>query len=152
MLLNPCLSKTRGKELEKKARILSCVEINCQTICDSRGEINVLDGQKQLPFPINRIFFVHGANGERGAHAHRDLFEFILPIVGSLSVEVDDGQWRDKIRISSRRKGLLIPPLIWAEQKNFSSDSVYAVLASEKYCEDDYIRDYDEFLRMTSVK
>ena len=101
-----------------------------------------------VPFPIERVFYLYDVPTEegRGAHAHREQHQFLICLSGSFDVEVNDGTERRKIHLNRPWKGLHVPPMIWAAEINFDPGSVCLVLASARYSEADYIRDYDEFL------
>ena len=108
-----------------------------------------LDDRSLLPFEVKRIYYLYGIpeNQERGAHAHKELFQLLLAASGSFRVELDDGKNTKKIFLTQPSPGVLIKPGIWRNLTDFSFGSVALVLASEYYTEDDYIRSYDEFLK-----
>jgi hypothetical protein len=99
------------------------------------------------------VFFLYDVPTEesRGAHAHRSLHQFIVCLSGSFDVAVDDGEFQARIHLNRPWKGLHVPPMIWAAEVNFDPGTVCLVLASELYQEDDYIRDYDEYLRLSGA-
>jgi len=115
----------------------------------SQNNITHLNHKTAVPFEIKRIYYLYGIpeNQERGAHAHKELFQLLLAASGSFNVELDDGKNKKKFFLNSPSKGLLIVPGIWRNLTDFSFGSVALVLASEYYTEDDYIRSYDEFLK-----
>lgn len=115
----------------------------------SQNNITHLNHKSVVPFEVKRIYYLYGVpeNQERGAHAHKELFQLLLAASGSFNVELDDGKNKKKIFLNSPSKGLLIFPGIWRDLKNFSSKAICLVLASEYYTETDYIRNYDEFLQ-----
>jgi len=123
-------------------------------ITDPRGNLTVVESNIQVPFEIKRAFFIYDVptGVDRGAHAHRTLFEFLICLSGSFDVSVDDGHHQRKIHLNRPWHGLLVPPLIWAAEVNFDPGSVCLVLASHHYDENDYIRDYQEFLTLNGVK
>ena len=112
------------------------------------GNISVIEGQKDLPFRPVRVFYIYDipAGEDRGGHAHRNCFQFIVAGSGSFEVALDDGNNKKNFSLNRPFYGLLIPPGIWAHQHNFSAGSVCMVLTSEKFSEDDYIRDYQQYL------
>jgi hypothetical protein len=122
--------------------------ININSIGDNRGQLSIIEGLRTIPFEIRRVYYLHDlAHGaERGGHAHRNLQQLIVPIVGSFDVYLDDGISKCIVNLNSPNEGLLIGNYIWREMKNFSPESVCLVLASEYYSEDDYFRKYEEFL------
>jgi hypothetical protein len=125
--------------------------IDFPKIIDSRGNLTALEGGKQIPFPIKRVYYLYDIPGgaERGGHAHRDLQQVIIAISGSFDVVLDDGLEKRTVHLNRASSGLFIDRLIWRELKNFSSGSVCLVLASEVYDEADYYRDYSQFLEAT---
>jgi hypothetical protein len=108
-----------------------------------------LDNRTSLPFEVKRIYYLYAIpeNQERGAHAHKELFQLLLAASGSFKVELDDGKSTKKLFLNQPSQGLLIKPGIWRNLTDFSFGSVALVLASEYYTETDYIRNYDEFLK-----
>jgi acetyltransferase-like isoleucine patch superfamily enzyme len=117
---------------------------------DLRGQLAVAEKGRHLPFVPCRAFFVFGVPSRevRGEHAHRTLEQFLICVNGECSVLVDDGRRREEILLQGPRTGVYVPPLVWAVQYRFSADAVLAVLASAPYDEADYVRDYEEFLRL----
>ena len=112
------------------------------------GNISPIENAKHLPFDIKRIFYLYDIPGgeSRGAHAHKECYQFLIPASGSFEVQMDDGISKRQVFLNRPYNGLLIPPSIWASELNFSSGAVCLVLASHYYTKEDYIRDYDEFL------
>ena len=134
----------------KKPSINDCKVVSLPKISDPRGNLTFLEGGNHIPFEIKRVFYLYDVPTEesRGAHAHRELHQFLICLSGSFDVALDDGEFQAKIHLNRPWKGLLVPPLIWAAEVNFDPGSVCLVLASEPYCPDDYIRDYTEFIRI----
>lgn len=116
---------------------------------DLRGNLSAGEIERDIPFVPKRVFMVYDVPSKfvRGEHAHRTCHQFLIAVSGSVNVVVDDGSKRSEITLSERGVGLHIPPMIWATQYKYSEDAVLLVLASEYYDQDDYIRDYEEFLR-----
>lgn len=116
---------------------------------DERGSLVALEAEKTVPFAIKRVYYIFGTqqNVARGFHAHKNLQQVAICVTGSCRMVLDDGRTREEVWLDSPIKGLLINDLIWREMHDFSEDCVLLVLASEYYDEDDYIRDYDDFLR-----
>ena len=112
-----------------------------------------LDNRTSLPFEVKRIYYLYAIpeNQERGAHAHKELFQLLLAASGSFTVELDDGKSTKKLFLNQPSQGLLIKPGIWRNLTDFSFGSVALVLASEYYTETDYIRNYDEFLKYRTM-
>lgn len=115
---------------------------------DRRGNLSVVEGLKDIPFHIARAYWVYDVPGgeSRGGHAHKQLKEFVIALSGSFTVTLDDGTQRREFHLNHPYQGLLIETGVWRTLDDFSSGAVCLVLASELYDEDDYIRDYDEFL------
>ena len=118
------------------------------------NNITHLNYKSTVPFEVKRIYYLYGIpeTQDRGAHAHKELFQLLLAASGSFIVELDDGKNTKKIFLNQPSQGVLIKPGIWRNLTDFSFGSVALVLASEYYTEDDYIRNYDEFLKYKDVK
>src|SRR3989338_6973826 len=131
-------------------RLLKCKLIDLPKMNDPRGNLTFIEGEKHISFPIKRVFYIYDVpTGEsRGAHAHHKLEQFLICISGSFDVEMDDGYNTKKIHLNRPWQGLYIPHLVWAAETNFDPGSVCVVLVSDNYNEKDYIRDYDEFLKI----
>lgn len=119
-------------------------------VTDLRGDLTVTELEKELPFPVRRIFFVYNVPNERvrGEHVHRELHEFVICLKGSVAVVVDDGNYRDEYVLDQPWLGLYLAPMVWRSLYKFTKDAVLAVYASHEYDPGDYIRDYEEFLKM----
>jgi hypothetical protein len=111
------------------------------------GNIAVIE-KDTLPFAVKRVYYLYDipSSAKRGGHAHLNLQQVLIAISGSFDVVLDDGKRRQTITLNKPDRGLLITTKIWRELENFSSGAVCLVLASEEFSEDDYIRDYDDFL------
>ena len=123
-------------------------------IADSRGSLSYAQFGDQLPFVPRRYFLLFNVpeGAIRGAHAHRDLEQFIVCVHGSCRVILDDGAHRDELRLESPDRGVYVPPMLWTTVVPDSRETAVIVLASAEYDSDDYIRDYDEFLAATSAR
>jgi hypothetical protein len=112
-----------------------------------KGNISVVENNKEIPFPIKRIYYLYDIPGgeDRGAHAHLELKQLIIAASGSFDIILDDGSVKRTVTLNRPYIGLLVVPGIWRELINFSSGAICMVLASEVYKEDDYIRDYNAF-------
>ena len=110
--------------------------------------ILTLSDKTYVPFDIKRIYYLYDIpqNSNRGAHAHKNLYQLILAAAGSFTIELDDGNKKKQFNLSRPSQGLIIVPSIWRNLTDFSSDAIALVLASEYYMETDYIRNYNEFL------
>ena len=115
---------------------------------DLRGSLTELS--EHFPFVPKRFFAVFNVPGKevRGEHAHRRCHQFMVCVSGSLWILLDDGQRREEIQLDSPAVGLYVPPMVWSVQYGYSQDAVLLVSASEPYDSQDYIRDYEEFLRL----
>ncbi len=130
--------------------VYECTPLNLGIVNGDRGSLTVVENQQTIPFDINRIYYLYDipSGSKRGGHAHKDLWQIILAASGSFDLVLDDGKVRRRVSLNRPHVGVLVVPGIWRELENFSAGAVCLVLASEKYLEDDYIRDYDEFLRI----
>jgi dTDP-4-dehydrorhamnose 3,5-epimerase-like enzyme len=124
-----------------------CKLIRLNQASDARGDLLAIDFSLFEAFKVKRLFYVHNVpNGNvRGEHAHRACSQFLIAVSGKLNVFLDDGEKKSELILDSPSLGLLIPPGVWAVQYKFSSDAVLAVLASDPYDADDYIREYEDF-------
>lgn len=128
--------------------IADCRPIKMQYYPDSVSVLRVAESGNELPFVSQRMFVVHvEAAAERGRHGHKRCYQALFCVAGSCDVTVDDGKRRKKIPLSNPSRGLLIPPGIWAEQHYLSAGTILLVLCDRLYDENDYIREYDAFLR-----
>jgi dTDP-4-dehydrorhamnose 3,5-epimerase-like enzyme len=126
--------------------------IDFKTLGDDRGSLIAIEEGYNAPFDIKRVYYIFDTKEgvERGFHAHINLKQICIAVKGSCTFVLDDGHKREEIKLNNPNKGLFIEGLIWREMKDFSSDCVLVVLASEDYDESDYIRDYDEFLKIVN--
>jgi dTDP-4-dehydrorhamnose 3,5-epimerase-like enzyme len=115
---------------------------------DERGSLVAIEGFRECPFPIARVYYVYGTSPgvDRGLHAHRALNQLAVAVAGSCTMMLDDGKKKLRVRLENPATGLTIGPMIWHEMSEFSDDCVLLVLADSGYDEADYIRNYDEFL------
>jgi dTDP-4-dehydrorhamnose 3,5-epimerase-like enzyme len=125
--------------------------INFKTLGDSRGSLIAIEEGYNALFQIKRVYYIFDTKEgvERGFHAHINLKQICIAVKGSCTFVLDDGNKRKEINLTNPNQGLFIEGLIWREIKNFSPDCVLVVLASEHYNENDYIRNYDKFLKET---
>lgn len=121
---------------------------------DRKGNLSVVVDNDIVPFDIKRVYYLYDVPGgeSRGGHAHRNLRQLIVAASGSFSVTLDDGSIKRTFVLNRPNIGLLVVPGIWRTLDDFSSGSVCLVLASEKYDESDYIRDYEDFVEYKSGK
>lgn len=130
-------------------RIDDCKIIYLNRIARPEGNLTPVERANGFPFDIARIYYLYDVPGgtDRGGHAHRVLEQVIISVMGSFDVIIDDGWQRKVHNLNRAHYGLYVPKLIWRELTNFSSGSVCLVLASLRYDENDYLRNYEEFLR-----
>tara|TARA_B110000967_G_C18548764_1_gene394278 strand:+ start:107 stop:508 length:402 start_codon:yes stop_codon:yes gene_type:complete len=126
--------------------------INFPSIGDNRGSLIAMETMDKIPFNIKRAYFIFDTqkNVSRGFHAHKDLQQVAVCVAGKCRMTLDDGKKREDVWLDSPNKGIFIDKYIWREMHDFSGDCVLLVLASEHYLESDYIRSYDQFLRITN--
>lgn len=132
----------------RKVNVYDCSVIELPKITFRTGNITPVGSNLNVPFDIKRVFYLYDIPGgeARGAHAHKSCHQFLVAVSGSFEVVMDDGVNKRTVLLNRPFYGLHIPPGIWAHEQGFSSGSVCLVLASEKYDESDYVRDYGEFL------
>jgi WxcM-like protein len=128
--------------------IQDCHLIDLPKINDQRGNLTFIEGERHVPFDIQRVFYLYDVPGGslRAGHALKSCHQFIIAISGSFDVLLDDGSEKKKFHLNRSHYGLYITPLTWREIDNFSSNSVCLVLASARYSENDYYREYESFL------
>ena len=116
---------------------------------EPEGNLTYVYNDVHIPFDVKRLFYSYDIPGgeSRGAHAHKECHQFLIAASGSFEVVLDDGIIKRTVLLNRPFYGLHIPPGIWAAEQGFSSGSICLVLASEGYMEDDYIRNYDDFLK-----
>lgn len=136
-----------------KSTINECKIIDLRKISDPRGNLTPIEGCGDVPFDIKRIYYLYDVpSGEsRGAHAHKELRQLIIAANGSFTITLDDGTNKKEFTLNRPYQGLLIVPGIWRDLDDFSSGAVLLCLASEHYKAEDYIRDYNEFLKHKGV-
>ncbi|MBE5822590.1 MAG: WxcM-like domain-containing protein [Butyrivibrio sp.] len=121
---------------------------------DERGQLVSLEEHNDIPFSIKRVYFMYDTvdNVVRGRHAHKNLQQILFCVHGSCKVRLDNGKEKKVVPLEKPYEGLYIANYMWREMFDFSEDAVLMVLASELYNEDDYIRDYDEFLEFVKAE
>lgn len=127
----------------------NCKLVELPKITDPRGNLTFIEGGDHIPFDIQRVYYLYDVPGgaERGGHAHKGLHQLIIAMSGSFDVVLDDGKNKKRVHLARSYYGLYVCPMIWRELDNFSSGSVCMVLASNKYDEADYYRNYNEFMK-----
>ncbi|MGF1697571.1 FdtA/QdtA family cupin domain-containing protein [Vibrio lamellibrachiae] len=125
--------------------------IDFKSLGDERGGLVALEAGKDIPFDIKRVYYISGTEKDvaRGFHAHKELRQVAVCVVGQCRFIMDDGSDRQEIIMNSADKGILIDKMQWHEMEAFSKDCVLLVMASDYYDESDYIRDYENFLALT---
>lgn len=129
-------------------KISECRILDLPRITDSRGDLTYIENGNQIPFDMKRVYYLYNVPNslERGEHAHKKLQQLIIAISGSFDVVLDDGTENKRFHLARAYYGLYVCPMIWRRLENFSQGSVAMVLASDLFDEDDYFRDYNEFL------
>ena len=126
--------------------------INFPSIGDNRGSLIAMETMDKIPFNIKRVYFIFDTqeNVSRGFHSHKNLQQVAVCVSGKCRMTLDDGKKREEVWLDSPNKGIFIDKYIWREMHDFSGDCVLLVLASEHYTDSDYIRSYDQFLRIAN--
>ena len=129
----------------EKCKMLSFVENG-----DERGHLVVVEGNRDIPFEIRRVFYIYGSDREviRGRHANYHSEFVLINVAGTSKVRVDDGKNQKVFDLDRPHIGIYLPKVIWKDMYDFSEDSVLLCLSSEHYDNAEYIRDYDEYIRV----
>jgi len=132
----------------KKSSVYDCVIVPLNKIHNRAGNITIIEGQNNIPFNVSRLYYLYDIPGgeTRGGHAHKELYQLIVAASGSFDVLLDDGQNKKIVTLNRPDFGVMVVPGIWRELIEFSSGAICLVLASIKYDEADYIRDYRNFV------
>jgi len=138
----------------RKSTVFDCNMIELPKVHRPSGSITAVNNNFEIPFETKRVYYLYDIPGGegRGAHAHRELQQYIIAASGSFDIIVDDGRVKRAFHLSRPYLGLYIPSGLWRELNNFSSGSICLVLASHDYNEKDYIRDYEEYLSYKNTK
>lgn len=136
-----------------KPSVFECSLIYLPQVGDRNGHITAINNEIEIPFEINRVFYLYDIPGgeSRGAHAHKACHQFLVAVSGAFEVLLDDGKTKRQYLLNQPNIGLHIPPGIWASEINFSAGSICLVLASHPYDEHDYIRDYEKYLEFRTA-
>ncbi len=130
-----------------KTNISDCHIINLEMNHHRNGNLTVVQNGKEIPFDTERVYYLYDvpAGAERGGHSHKECYSLIVAASGCFDVIADDGYNKKRFTLNRPNQALLIAPGIWNTLENFSGGSVCLVIASNKYIESDYIRNYDDF-------
>ncbi len=130
------------------SKISDCKLLDLPKIHAESGDITAINNLELIPFETKRVYYLYDVpnRADRGAHAHKELFQLVVAISGSFDIELFDGVDKIKFTLNQPDQGLLIVPGIWRDLSNFSGGGICLVLASHEYDERDYLRDYDDFL------
>jgi len=133
-----------------KSSVYDCVILPLNKIHNRAGNITIVEGKKNIPFDVRRIYYLYDIPGgeARGGHAHKELQQLIVAASGSFNVLLDDGQNKKIVTLNRPNYGLVVVPGIWRELMEFSSGAICLVLASHKYDENDYVREFDMFKKL----
>lgn len=128
--------------------------IDLPVVHDLRGNLTVVEAERQVPFDIRRVYYLYDvpSGSERAGHAHRTLQQLIIAASGSFSVHLDDGRRQETVFLNRSHKGVLLKPMVWRVINDFSSGAVCMVIASAHYDEADYIRDHEDFRREAAAR
>lgn len=138
--------------MSTKTTINDCRMIDIRRYTDNRGYLSVVEGNLDVPFEIKRIYYLYMVpEVARGAHAHKGLQQLLIATSGSVDIIMDDGANKQTFHLDKPWKGLLIPAGLWRDLERFSSDAVLLCLANEHYDENDYIRQYADFLKFKGL-
>lgn len=134
--------------MKNKYTVFDCSILHLPKIHNRAGNITPIQNGIEVPFDIKRVYYLYDVPGgeSRGAHGHRHLEQLIVAASGAFDITIDDGHNKKTVQLNRPDKGLYLKPGMWRDITNFSSGAICLVLASELYTEEDYIRDYQEFL------
>ena len=126
--------------------------INLPKIVDRRGNLSIIEEMKDIPFEIKRTFWIYDVPGGeiRGGHAYRITQEFIVALSGSFDVVIDDGKVKQTFSLNRSYYGLYVPTMMWRQMQNFSTNSLALIVTNTEFNRNDYIYDYNEFLKEKS--
>ncbi len=124
--------------------------IDLKSLGDERGQLSILEAQKNIPFSIKRVYYLTNMKHDvpRGFHAHKELEQVAVCVAGKCRMLLDNGQVKEEVWLDAPNKAIRIEPMVWHEMHDFSEDCVLLVLASDHYDESDYIRNYSDFIEM----
>lgn len=130
--------------------IQDCKIVELPKFLDARGNLSFAEQYNHIPFEIKRTYWIYDVPGgeERGGHAFKENQEFVIALSGAFDVVVEDGEQKKTFSLNRSYYGLYIPKGLWRTMENFSTNSLALEFGSEHYSEDDYIREYDDFLKL----
>jgi hypothetical protein len=133
----------------KSTTVFDCTTLTLPKINTPGGNITAINNGLEIPFAVRRVYYLYDVPGgeSRGGHAHRALQQVIIAASGSFEVQVDDGKTKRTFALNRPYIGVHLPPGLWRELGNFSSGAICLVLASETFDEEDYIRDYQDYIK-----
>ena len=136
----------------RTSRISDCILMDLPKIHAESGDITSINNLELIPFETKRVYYLYDVpnRADRGAHAHKELFQLVVAISGSFDIELSDGVDKVKYTLNQPDQGLLIVPGIWRDLNNFSGGGICLVLASHEYDAEDYIRDFQEYINYRS--
>ncbi len=131
-----------------------CELLELPKIQDQRGNLTFVEAERHVPFNFKRAYFLYDVPGgsTRGGHAHKSLHQLIIAMSGSFDITLTDGNSCRRFHLNRSYFGLFIPPMVWRDMDNFSSGSVALVLASEYFDENDYYRNFDDYLEARGIR
>jgi hypothetical protein len=129
--------------------IFNCHLVELQKIKNRAGNLSVVENTNSIPFDIARVYYIYDVPGgsDRGGHAHKELEQYVIAVSGAFDIQLDDGKNKKTVRLDRPFLALHIKKGIWRETRNFTSGAICMVIASHKYDFEDYIHDYDHFLK-----
>lgn len=129
--------------------IFNCHLVELQKIKNRAGNLSVVENTNSIPFDIARVYYIYDVPGgsDRGGHAHKELEQYVIAVSGAFDILLDDGENKKTVRLDRPFLALHIKKGIWRETRNFTSGAICMVIASHKYDFEDYIHDYDHFLK-----
>lgn len=127
--------------------------IDLPKVTDRRGNLSIIEEMKDIPFEIKRCFWIYDVPGGeiRGGHAYRTTQEFIVALSGSFDVVIDDGKVKQTFSLNRSYYGLYVPTMMWRQMQNFSTNSLALIVTNTEFNLNDYIYDYDSFLKEKSL-
>ena len=137
--------RNKMKTLQEQCKIIQFADFG-----DERGKLVVIEGAQAIPFDIKRVFYIYDSDATivRGQHANKESEFVLINVTGQSKVRITDGREEFIVELNKPMMGVYIPKMIWKDMYDFSSDSVLLVLASTHYDGAEYIRNYDEYLRI----